>query len=46
VDLVTKPLGAQTWPDFARLVEDHHGGGPGAGAQHHWVVSRFVGERL
>jgi hypothetical protein len=25
VDLVTKPLDAKTWPDFARLVEDHRG---------------------
>jgi len=25
VDLVTRPLDATTWPDFARLVEDHHG---------------------
>jgi hypothetical protein len=22
---VTKPLDASTWPDFAHLVEDHHG---------------------
>jgi len=25
MDLVTKPLEAKTWPDFARLAEDHHG---------------------
>jgi GNAT superfamily N-acetyltransferase len=25
VDLATKPLDAQTWPDFARLAEDHRG---------------------
>jgi len=25
VELATKPLNAETWPDFARLVEDHHG---------------------
>ena len=25
VELATKPLDARTWPDFARLVEDHHG---------------------
>ncbi len=25
VELVTKPLDQQTWPDFERLVEDHHG---------------------
>ena len=23
--LATKPLDAETWPDFARLAEDHHG---------------------
>ena len=23
--LDTKPLDAETWPDFARLAEDHHG---------------------
>jgi hypothetical protein len=25
VGLATQPLDAETWPDFARLVEDHHG---------------------
>jgi len=25
VELDTKPLDAETWPDFARLAEDHHG---------------------
>jgi hypothetical protein len=25
VELVTKPLDAKTWADFARLLEDHHG---------------------
>jgi hypothetical protein len=25
VELATKPLDAETWPDFARLAEDHHG---------------------
>jgi GNAT superfamily N-acetyltransferase len=25
VAFVVKPLSAETWPDFARLVEDHHG---------------------
>jgi ribosomal protein S18 acetylase RimI-like enzyme len=25
VELTTKPLDADTWPDFARLAEDHHG---------------------
>jgi GNAT superfamily N-acetyltransferase len=25
VELVTRPLSADTWPDFAQLVADHHG---------------------
>src|ERR1700726_4644656 len=25
MELATKPLDAVTWPDFARLAEDHHG---------------------
>jgi GNAT superfamily N-acetyltransferase len=25
VELATKPLDAETWPDFARLAQDHHG---------------------
>jgi GNAT superfamily N-acetyltransferase len=25
VELATKPLDAETWPDFARLADDHHG---------------------
>jgi hypothetical protein len=25
VGLITKPLEAATWPDFARLAEDHRG---------------------
>jgi hypothetical protein len=25
VELATKPLSVETWPDFARLAEDHHG---------------------
>jgi len=25
MELATKPLSVETWPDFARLVEDHHG---------------------
>ena len=25
MELATKPLDADTWPDFERLAEDHHG---------------------
>lgn len=43
MDLVTKPLDAQTWPDFARLAEEHHGFERTRRiGKHHWVVRRFV----
>ncbi|HEU5296376.1 MAG TPA: hypothetical protein VFU71_16480 [Burkholderiaceae bacterium] len=49
-DLVVKPLGPATWPDFAALVERHNGvWGERQGfecirrlGKNHWIVAKTV----